>query len=272
MQKYFLIVALTFSISAFTQSFDHVYKNLDAIKMIATYTIHSQQDSTNPSNIRNGKMLLFLSDSLSEFLNMALYMNDTITRKFTTFEQLQEYMLDTKRPMPASLYRIYKNYPKQKITYTEHIPSSTYKFEEELDLFQWKLTNDTITVCGFKAQMATCDFGGRSWIAWFSPDIPYSDGPYKFNGLPGLIVKVYDTRNHYVFELVSINKPAKGLMIDIEDKEYVVTTKQDFFSAQDSFREDIVNRAKEAGADNAMQQMAAKNMAERNNPIELIRK
>lgn len=139
-------------------------------------------------------------------------------------------------------------------------------------MFHWELRGDTSTICGYKTQKATCNFGGRSWVAWFAPELPYSDGPYKFNGLPGLIVKVSDTRNHYDFELISINKLDPCLMIDIEDKDYIVTTKQDFFKAFDSFREDIINRAKQYGANNDSQQVLAKNMAQRNNPIELIRK
>ena len=109
-------------------------------------------------------------------------------------------------------------------------------------------------------------------MAWFAPDLPYSDGPYKFNGLPGLIVKISDTRNQFIFEMKSVNKPSVDLLIDIEDKNYIVTTKQGFFKAFDSFREDIINRAKQYGADNDSQQVLAKNMAQRNNPIELIRK
>jgi hypothetical protein len=109
-------------------------------------------------------------------------------------------------------------------------------------------------------------------VAWFAPELPYSDGPYKFNGLPGLIVKIADTRNQYVFELLSIGKPAKSLPIDFLDDAYMVTTKQNFFKAQDDFRADIINRAKAGGATNQMQQTAAQNMSQRNNPIELVRK
>lgn len=269
---FILLFVMVCSILSFSQGFNQNYITLEHAKIIATYSIQSQPDSTNPSDIRNGKMLLFIGDNISEFLSRALFINDTITRKFTSFEQLQSYLKDPTRPFPATLYRIYKNYPKGKLTFTEHIPSDTYKFEEDLNLFNWNLTKDTSTICGYKAQQATCEFGGRSWIAWFAPEIPYTDGPYKFNGLPGLIVKVHDTRNHYNFELTSINKIVPSVMIDIQDKEYIITTKQGFFRAQDSFRDDIVNRAKEAGMDNNSQQTAAKNMAMRNNPIELIRK
>ena len=272
MKNYLVIIPLIVTFSAVAQPSTQVFIKLEPAKTIATFSLHYQQDSTNPSYIRKVDMLLFIGENLSMFMSKPTYMNDTITRKFTSFEQEQAYYLNPQRPMPNIIYRLYKNYPKGKLTYTEYIPSSNFRFEEDMDLFHWQLTGDTATVCGYKSQKATCNFGGRSWVAWFAPELPYSDGPYKFNGLPGLIVKVGDTRNHYVFELLSIGKPANTIMIDIKDTQYVKTTKLEFFKAQDAFREDIVNRARQASPDNDFQQTVAKNMASRNNPIELLRK
>jgi len=267
-----LFIALIFSLSAFAQPSTQVFNILEPVKIIATYSLNYQQDSTNPSNIRNADMLLFIGENISKFVSKADYMNDTITRKFKTFEQEQEYYMNPQRPIPYILYKLYKNYPTGKLTYTEYIPSSNFRYEEDLDLFNWNLTADTTTICGFKVQKATCDFGGRSWIAWFAPELPYSDGPYKFNGLPGLIIKVSDIRNHYVFELKLIGKPGKSLVIEMLDDQYVKTKKYDFFKAADSFSADIINNAKKYGADNDSQQVLAKSAAQRNNPIELIRK
>ena len=272
MQNYLILIALIITSSLSAQSFEHHYINLEPAKHIATYSLKYQPDSTNPSNIRNATLLLFLGDSISMFMSRLFYMSDTLTRKITSPEQMQAYLLDANRPMSSIQYSIYKNYPKGKLTFTQHIPSDTFKYEESLDVFNWNLAGVFDTVCGFKVQKASCSFGGRDWIAWFTTELPFNDGPYKFNGLPGLILKVADTRNQYVFELISINKPEKPLMIDILDKTYVITTKQGYFRAEDSFREDIINRAKDAGMDNTTQQDIAKRLAERNNPIELKRR
>ena len=272
MKTTFLPILLLFSLSIQAQPSTQVFINLEPAKTIATYSLHFQQDSTNPSSIRKIDMLLFIGENISKFMSKSTYMNDTITRKFSSFEQEQAYYLNPQRPMPNFIYQIFKNYPQSKLTYTEYIPSNYFRFEEDLDLFHWQLTGDTATVCGYKSQKATCNFGGRSWVAWFAPELPYTDGPYKFNGLPGLIVKVGDTRNHYVFELLSIGKPANTIMIDIKDTEYMQTTKLAFFKAQDAFREDIVNRARQASPDNDSQQTLIKSFASRNNPIELLRK
>jgi len=271
MKIFFIPIAIIFSLSSYAQS-NLIYKNLEPVKIIASYSLSYQEDSTNQSYIRNEDMLLLMGKNISKFVSKTDFMNDTITRKFSTFEQEQEYYMNPQRPIPRILYKIYKNYPKGQLTYTEYIPSSYFSYEEPMDLFHWNLTSDTTTICGYKSQKATCNFGGRNWIAWFAAELPFGDGPYKFNGLPGLIIKVYDTHNHYAFELKSIGKPAKILMIEILEEKYVVTTKQSFFKAQDSFYADIINRAKQAGGDNDFQQNVARNVAQRNNPIELLRK
>jgi GLPGLI family protein len=46
-------------------------------------------------------------------------------------------------------------------------------------------------------------YAGRDYKAWFTNEIPVSDGPYKFYGLPGLIVEIEDSKKQYTFELVS---------------------------------------------------------------------
>ena len=57
----------------------------------------------------------------------------------------------------------------------------------------------------YKCKKATTNFRGRDYIAWFSEDIPINDGPFKFNGLPGLIVEIYDTEAKYSWIIKSIN-------------------------------------------------------------------
>jgi len=75
-----------------------------------------------------------------------------------------------------------------------------YVFETEDDQ-QWKITNETKESEGIKLQKALTDYGGRQWEAWFAPSIPFQVGPYKFKGLPGLIVELRDSKDQYIFML-----------------------------------------------------------------------
>lgn len=87
------------------------------------------------------------------------------------------------------------------------------EYQEPPGAFTWAITPATATIAGYACQRATTTFGGRTWEAWFTREIPVADGPYKFCGLPGLIVKVGDERGHYVFKLLRLSKLAAPVPI-----------------------------------------------------------
>jgi len=70
----------------------------------------------------------------------------------------------------------------------------------DLKKMEWKILPDKKMTDKFEVQKATLDFGGRTWIAWFSQDFPFQDGPYKFHGLPGLILEMEDSTGTHVFK------------------------------------------------------------------------
>lgn len=81
-----------------------------------------------------------------------------------------------------------------------------YRYSEPVPTMRWTLSTETQTICEHRCQKATCHWRGRDFVAWFAPDIPIRRGPWKFGGLPGLILKVYDKDRLYTFEAVGIQK------------------------------------------------------------------
>ena len=273
MKNTLLVLAIMMHFQSFAQMrFDYPITEFEPVKFIVTYSLEYQEDSLDPNFIKNETMMLLLGTNSSKFLSENLFFFDSVMRQISNIDQFQAFALNPQINFPVFGYQIYKNIPKGKITVTDHVIGGSYLFEESLDQFNWQLSGDTSTIHGYKTVMATCTFGGRRWIAWFSTEIPFSDGPYKFNGLPGLILKIHDSRDHYVFEMLSIEKPGHRMVIDRQEKDFIRTNKQGFFKAEDAFRNDIINRAKEAGLSNDAQQIAARRLSKRNNPIELIRK
>ncbi|WP_167026837.1 GLPGLI family protein [Chryseobacterium sp. Tr-659] len=66
---------------------------------------------------------------------------------------------------------------------------------------KWKIENETKTFSSLQLQKATTRFAGRNWVAWFSKEFPFQEGPYKFHGLPGMIIEIYDDKKNYHFTL-----------------------------------------------------------------------
>ena len=79
-----------------------------------------------------------------------------------------------------------------------------YRYTEPWPSMQWTLGTEKQTICGYQCQKATCHWRGRDYVAWFTSAIPLKSGPWKFGGLPGLIMKIYDTKHLYTWEAVSV--------------------------------------------------------------------
>lgn len=269
-----LIIALISVISITVNgqmNFDIAINQIEDAETLAIYSLEYVQDSTRPDFVRQEDMLLFMGKETSLFTGEGKYTFDTTMRKITTDEQFSKYAASGTVPITPFKYRIIKNYPTGKITQFDYIIGDNFRYEEDLSLIKWNIFPDTATINGYLSQKATCSFAGREWIAWFSTEIPYSDGPYKFNGLPGLILNIQDSKSHYVFTLLSFERLAEDYSIDFEEKDYLLTTKKGFFKAVDYFRNDIINRAEEAGFSSNQQQQIANKMRSRNNPLELKR-
>ncbi|QCX53092.1 GLPGLI family protein [Elizabethkingia sp. JS20170427COW] len=123
-----------------------------------------------------------------------------------------------KMKQPKISYQIIKEYPSMKIQYVEMIMNMMkpmyISYTEDLPL-AWKIQNESEKIGEYNTQKATLEYGGRKWTAWFSTDIPFQDGPYKFKGLPGLIVKIQDDGNNYSWVLKG-NKKVE----DFKEKTY----------------------------------------------------
>ena len=79
--------------------------------------------------------------------------------------------------------------------------------EDSFD-WDWDLHPETKKIGNFDCQKATIKFRGRDYTAWFTKQIPVKYGPWKFQGLPGLILEVYEDNDalHIVTNRISVNE------------------------------------------------------------------
>ena len=114
---------------------------------------------------------------------------------------------------------VLKNFPdKGKVTVTEQVVE-TLLYEENMPKFSWKLTNKDTTILGYKCFEATTTYRGRTWRAFYTPDIPISEGPWKLCGLPGLILFAADSLNQFCYEGVGMTNDVKH-PIALKTKKY----------------------------------------------------
>lgn len=115
-------------------------------------------------------------------------------------------------PMPRTTVDfIYKSYPKSSdITTFTRLESKSgmnyFEIQEKGNGQAWSIQDSTKQIAGYHCQLASCTFRGRQWKAWFTTEIPVSNGPWKLSGLPGLILEAYDGDDYYHYTLSEIRK------------------------------------------------------------------
>ena len=141
------------------------------------------------------------------------FFSDTVAKSDITMKKDMEYQLKTTGQIKINTdiqkglvrYQVSKTYPNFKVFLHTRLGTDRYKVEEDRSL-DWKINNEKSVIGEWNVQKAELDFAGRKWIAWFTTDIPIQDGPYKFHGLPGLIVKIEDETQSHKFELKGVEK------------------------------------------------------------------
>ncbi|WP_460879449.1 GLPGLI family protein [Pontibacter rugosus] len=242
------------------------------LKLKCTYRLTYQPDSTDSRSLLTEDMLLYIGDSFSEFQSLNNSLLDSVVVDLEQkggMEYLQKNGIDASvLPKTKFKYKIYKNYPKGEITVVDKILTEKYRYAEPKNLFDWKISPEKATIAGYNCQKATTEFGGRKYEAWFTSELPISEGPYKFNGLPGLIVKVNDMEKHYTFELISLKQPKEAAKVIFPSDRLITTTKIEFNKGLKDFNDNMVARLG-LNASEEVNRRAKERAKKRNNPIEL---
>ncbi|MDR2682416.1 MAG: GLPGLI family protein, partial [Dysgonamonadaceae bacterium] len=137
-------------------------------------------------------------------------------------------------------FSVYKNYPSGKFTTIDKISTDWFSCEEDIPVQEWTIDDKaTKDILGYACRRAECDFRGRKYIAWYSDEIPVSDGPWKFGGLPGLILEVGDSEGHYQFALVGIHSHATRA-ITLPDVQYNKTSRNKYYLTKRKYDTDPI--------------------------------
>lgn len=116
---------------------------------------------------------------------------------------------DYLRFVRVPLTKIFKDYKNNSILLSspDNIKSNHKIIKDSLDIFHWEISNEKDTlILNYKCKKATTKFRGRDYVAYFSNEIANQGGPWKFDGLPGFIVKVNSIDGFLNIDPISIKK------------------------------------------------------------------
>jgi GLPGLI family protein len=225
-------------IVVFLNSFSSIAQDIfpiDTIKWLCQYDYTFLQDSTSRSSLKKINMVLQVGSHSSYFCDLNKYVIDSlhyIDRNNKDFISSARNMFQKAKGIPRDLlcmFKIYKNYPGKGENFFSGYTGKNLRIIEPKTM-KWEIeTGKDTVILGYRCQKAGIRFAGRTYIAWYTSQIPIDEGPYKFNGLPGLILKIYDIKKQHDFEIKSITRLkyihpiyyCSAEYIDVSAKEYV---------------------------------------------------
>lgn len=128
---------------------------------------------------------------------------------------------------------LYKFYDDNEIVEEDYFDITPWKYKEMWEKPEWQISEESKEILGYQCFKASTDYRGRRWTAWFAPEIPVQEGPWKLCGLPGLILEAYDAGRDYVFEacgLMQSGLGAVGFCMNRKSDDYFEVTRDIFFN------------------------------------------
>lgn len=236
------------------------------------YNLTFQLDSTDINSKRTERMLLFVNKDKTLFQSENSFLRDSIlaSMKYVSNDQIESIDI-SKFPKTQFNYKIVNDSKSDSLAIYDKIFTDIFFYKEPKSLMKWAIKKDTATINGLMCQKATTNYGGRCYEAWFSYNIPLASGPYKFHDLPGLIVKIYDRKKHYVFNLIHNSVINYKYNHHKEEQNIFYVDKSTFLKKSKDFRRNLIARMAQSGftVNDSYKQQIKINQKKRNNPIEL---
>ena len=210
-------------------------KEIDKVRYEIVYQMQEVFDTLKNAHF-NEQMLLQIGDKSSAFFSYPRYQSDSLV--LAMVKKGESNIQVNVKSMVS--WKLYKNYPEVgKCSYIDNV-STNYVCEEKLDLPHWQLIADsTDTIVGYLCHLATAHYKGRLWLAWYTDDIPIDNGPWKLQGLPGLILKASDSQGQFVFTAVGMHS-IKDFPLLYTGEKYESISRQDLKKLYARFHSDEI--------------------------------
>ncbi|WP_051882206.1 GLPGLI family protein [Chryseobacterium soli] len=253
------------------------------------YEYKMKPDAGKKDSVVTDYMNLDTDGKKSYFYNAVKYERDSAY----TADKNNAALFQSKHYDQNLNYIIEKQYAKKTVNFYDKFKSVNLLITDN-DAPKWKIEKEFATINTMNCQKATTDYKGRKWEAWFSKEYPISDGPYKFSGLPGVVLKLKDADDNHVFNLIQIKKiqslfalvPKSNKQVSREEykkimKNYTFIAADDIQSMNMDSKAGMMsiqlkdgyigkfdtNQLKKSGA--GMDAEIAKRLRKTNNPIEM---
>lgn len=192
----------------------------ETIVLNVVYEFRYVRDLDNKDMPYISNMVLSLGKQSSRYCTEKLY-NENDKNAELRRQKQQQAQATSARPLTAAAggpllivgkygaiinEEVLKDVRNQKLITNAHLGIKTYTIESAMPKINWAIHDEKKTIGKYSCQKAVGSYGGRTYVAWFAPDLPFADGPWKLSGLPGLILEAQDTKNEVFFSFKELSK------------------------------------------------------------------
>ncbi|WP_052089998.1 GLPGLI family protein [Porphyromonas canoris] len=187
---------------------------LDLAKLEVLYEF-SRPEAADHSVIEKSEDILIIGDKVSAYMRYGYYRSDSVFIKMKMVEGPQDFVwkttFDYNRPSLKTA-KVYKYYHKNEMEVVQAVSYSPFSFEEPLGKISWKMLDGEKNILGYNCKKAEGTFRGRIWDVWYTEELDVADGPWKLNGLPGLILEAVDRTGQLAFQAFGVRKSDGGIV------------------------------------------------------------
>jgi GLPGLI family protein len=221
------------------------YKTLDSAYLKVSYKLTYVKDTTK-SNVKYTDL---------EVLLIGKHTSKYFSQQYAEYNEYVKALLKLHKeavpgpPLGILAMEIFKDFNNNKLTVTDlgtHMKQS-FLYKEDFPQITWIILDENQTISSYPCRKATTTFRGRKYEAWFTTKIPINNGPWKFGGLPGLILQISDTQNNYVFECTGIESLGVKEPIKFYNLEYKELKREDYNQLVKRFHKNAIPYFKAIG-------------------------
>ncbi len=186
------------------------YETLDTCYLNVSYLLKYRNSEKDDSLSFNDIMDLQMGRHYNAFFSRDLRALDTRNTK-----ELKTNMQFSTIPENYIGFDVLINHSDSLTTVTNRLPytSQVIEYSESTDIPKWTyMPEDVDTIMGYHCHAAICNYEGRDWKVYYSNDIPIPYGPWKLNGVKGLVLKAVDTENNFIFEAVGLTQKPQSII------------------------------------------------------------
>jgi GLPGLI family protein len=243
----------------------------DTAIAVITYAFSHMRDTANPGKLYKENMKLFLGRRSSVYKTGDKELSDSLAAE--SFKASGGKAITV--AIPFTFAQIFMYPDSHELWVFDRVLFDKYLMEDEWPAIDWKITDQTKKISQLNCQKAIGTWRGRTYEAWFCADLPFHAGPWKLNGLPGLILEAIDTRSQVSFKFEGYRTLNDGkIVIKLPSKnEAKPATVKDFNKMRDAVKKNssIVPGATGGKFTPMAGSTANGNMSSFNNPLELTK-